>query len=76
MVEDKKRCSLCNVEKSISEFGKLKKSKDGKNCQCKVCRNKKRREYVSNNRDKVKEGLKNTYLKHGLKYREKQKDRY
>lgn len=42
---EEKRCSKCNESKSLSEFSKDKKSKDGLAYQCKECRNCHKKKY-------------------------------
>lgn len=39
-----KKCNKCNQDKSISEFGKDSRNKDGLQGRCKKCQNERRRE--------------------------------
>ncbi|MCB1711167.1 MAG: endonuclease VII domain-containing protein [Candidatus Riesia sp.] len=50
-----KYCSGCDKDKSIEDFGIDRSEKDGRRFQCKICRNKKQREYAKNNKEKIKE---------------------
>ena len=62
-----KKCSNCLETKSLSEFKNEKRSKDGKTGQCSYCISVKRKIYRDNNKEKIKESLKN--------YREKNKEK-
>lgn len=46
-----KRCSKCNCEKELSEFGKRSKTKDGLSCQCKPCMG----QYYRENAERIKQ---------------------
>jgi len=54
-----KVCPKCKKEKSIGEFGKEKKSKDGYKCYCKKCWNNYNKKYIKdwyrNNKDRIVE---------------------
>ena len=50
-----KTCSKCKIEKELSEFNKDKSKKDGLHTQCISCK----KEYVKNNKDKIKEYYQN-----------------
>jgi len=74
-----KVCSKCGIEKDDSEFGKLKKSKDGLRYNCKQCRN----EYRKNNSDILKLKSKKWYYENKEKaiirnnnYKEKDPQRW
>lgn len=87
-----KKCNKCNVEKEVEEFSKDKTKKDGYSTICKKCRaeyaktyNKKnrgrRREYVKENIDMVRETArlyhiknKNRRLAQNKKYREENRE--
>ena len=53
MIDTLKRCTKCGAEKSVEEFGKRTKAKDGKNEWCKVCVGKSSTNYRKHNREKV-----------------------
>jgi hypothetical protein len=53
-----KFCKRCKKEKEYIEFNKQKKSKDGYNTICKLCKSEKSKEYYKNNREKVKKRVK------------------
>lgn len=50
-----KKCSVCKEEKSLAEFRKQSKNKDGLQSQCKVCARKKREVWMSKNPGKAAE---------------------
>jgi 5-methylcytosine-specific restriction endonuclease McrA len=50
-----KKCSKCGEVKSLSEFPKYKKSKDGLLARCRLCENKRAREYWNAHPEKEKE---------------------
>lgn len=56
-----KKCSKCNLEKTLDLFPNLKRSKDGKYPQCKECKSSIDKQYYSFNSDKVKNNAKNYY---------------
>ena len=57
-----KQCSTCGEHKALDQFGKMKTSKDGLRGQCNPCRNKKKYEWKSLNKDIVRNSiLKGTY---------------
>ena len=70
-----KLCTKCNTIKSTAEFGNHSKSKDGKQYQCKECRNKNGRESRQKDNSNHKEILKKSYQKHKEK-RLKEKEDY
>jgi hypothetical protein len=45
---DNKKCIKCGEEKQLIEFHSMKRNKDGRDCACKICRNKSRREKAKN----------------------------
>lgn len=51
-MEQTKICSCCNIEKPLSEFFKAKSGKFGVRSDCKVCKVKKRREWLHSHEDK------------------------
>ena len=48
-----KKCKNCQASKKLDEFYNLKSSKDGKQPICKICDNKKQKDYHNNNRNKI-----------------------
>jgi hypothetical protein len=83
-----KKCSKCNLEKSLEDFPKDKTGKFGRHYKCKACnkeynklhyiknRDRKvnaRKEYKANNPEKVKDSNKKYYHKHKKTLREKHK---
>ena len=68
-----KECRRCGIEKPVEEFGRDRKSKDGKRTMCKICATEYQREYFAKNPDKhqkYKEKWKTDYRK---KYERKRK---
>lgn len=59
---NKKSCSRCQLIKELSEFGRLKKTKDGYNHICKICKRIYDNTYHEN-RDITKKTYKNTKQK-------------
>ena len=47
-----KTCTKCGTEKPVSEYGKHAMGKGGLNPVCKICRNKKTREWAEKNRER------------------------
>ena len=70
-----KICTKCNYEKDLIEFGNLSTTKDGKQFQCKECRNLSARESRQRCDSNHKEVLKKSYQKHKEK-RIKEKSEY
>jgi len=69
-----KICKKCNIEKSLSEFGKRKNNKiDGHRNECKDCINKQHKKWRKRNPEKVKEGKKKYYKNNLEKVKEKNK---
>lgn len=77
-----KVCKICNIEKEINQFPKNKKMKDGLLNSCKTCLNKrrkisykknidKRKEYLSKNKEKIKERFKKYHKSYYNDNREK-----
>lgn len=62
-----KICSVCKTDLPHGSFHKNKGSKDGLSSICKQCKKKKDREYLENNREKIKQTKR--------KYKEKNRDR-
>ena len=77
-----KNCTKCKIEKKLTEFWKDKCARDGLSFQCKECRNKQKKEYRLNNKNKIKEHNKEYRLnnkdkinKHNKEYRLNNKDK-
>jgi len=66
-----KKCSKCGVEKELSEFYKNKKSNNGIYSICKKCECKKSKDYYQNNKEKLKENMK----EYSKEYRENNKEK-
>lgn len=50
-----KKCTMCNLEKDVLEFGKNKQRKDGRQNYCKLCsREKDKRCYILNGKRRTK----------------------
>ena len=47
-----KKCSKCGVERELILFSKRKKSKDGYNYECKLCRKEYRKNLYLKNKDR------------------------
>jgi hypothetical protein len=67
-----KKCNKCKVEKELTEFGKMKASKDGLRSECKSCRNERAKEYREKNREYLKEYAKEWHKKN----KERKKEYY
>jgi len=67
-----KKCNKCLIEKDLSEFNKLKISKDGLRTQCKNCE----KIYRDNNKDKMKNYFKEYYINNKEELKESNKNRY
>lgn len=61
-----KKCSTCGEVKSINEFYKRKRRKDGLSSQCKCCENKVKKEYRKNHHKEIKEYRKKYQEKHKI----------
>ena len=66
----KKKCTRCEVKKTLDNFCKNNQSKDKKCAACKECMYAKAREYKKNNRDKMNEYSRQWHLNNPEKYRE------
>ena len=53
-----KKCTRCKVEKELSEFNKIKKSKDGLAYYCKACAAIRDKKWYENNKERKKESSK------------------
>ncbi len=62
-----KICSKCNIEKSLTEFCKLKHAKNGIESRCKQCKNEYNKQWKQENPEKYKASMKNYATKrHGI----------
>jgi hypothetical protein len=61
-----KICSVCKIEKPVSDFYKHSLSKDGLRACCKQCFKCSRKKYVEENPSKIQETNKNYTLSHGV----------
>lgn len=71
-MDNKKVCSTCKQEKSLLDFYKASKSKDGLSYRCKGCDLLARSKWQENNRERSKESQRRRNLKHryGIDYSE------
>lgn len=69
-----KICKKCGETKKIELFGLIKTNKDGHKGSCKVCLAKYKKEYVKNNKDKVREKNREYNFKNRDKRRKNKKD--
>jgi hypothetical protein len=74
--QDVKGCCVCKIEKELSEFGNLKKAKDGKNYECKECRHSAGKKYREENKEKVKKKREEYKNKNREKINAKERERY
>lgn len=49
-----KCCRICGMSKPLEDFGKTKKNKDGRDNQCKSCKNNASRKHYDLNSDRIK----------------------
>jgi hypothetical protein len=66
-----KKCSKCNIEKSLSEFPTKNSVKSGYNSRCKSCENARHRNRytIPENKNKIKEYFKKSYEEYPERYR-------
>lgn len=67
VVDGKKKCTACGIEKCLQEFGHTNKNKLGLQSRCKKCLSEEHRKYWEKNKDSIKVSDK--------KYREKNKEK-
>ena len=58
-----KRCSVCGVEKPLSEFHKQKQSKDGHRSQCKPCNTERASRWSRENKERIRNRKNATYYR-------------
>jgi hypothetical protein len=66
---ENKTCSKCKLEQTFESFSKDTKSKDGKQSQCKLCKNKAIKVYYVNNPNKRQKRTTEKCLIHFYKHR-------
>ena len=71
-----KTCSVCVENKELSEFHRMKNSKDGYRGQCKECRIKITKEYREANKEHLKEIAKAYYSDNKVELQIKQREYY
>ncbi len=71
-----KRCTVCGIEKTLSEFQKDKNSKDGYFVYCKDCVRKRSRKYYLRNTELLKKKVKEYRIKNKSKKREQDRNYY
>lgn len=76
IINDTKRCSICQEFKPVSEFWKCKTFKDGLLYRCKPCERILRKDWVSKNKEKIKEGHRLWYKKNKKRLSIKSKEWY
>lgn len=69
-----KFCNTCQTEKSIEEFNKHKRVKDGRSSQCKDCTKKAGKKYREENPEKMAAGKAKCYQARKEHYQQKTKD--
>lgn len=57
-----KKCSNCNIEKSLEDFNKKKDSPDGRRSRCRECQKSESAKYVNGNRDLINEKSRAGYV--------------
>lgn len=68
-----KKCSGCKMFRSVLEFYKDKRAKDGLGCYCKECRRKQNREYMRKKR--LEPAFRELENKQGRKYHQQRKQK-
>jgi hypothetical protein len=71
-----KKCSVCKIEKDISEFHKWKYGPDGYKRHCKICRKNETKTYYEKNKNDVIEKVKNYRNQNLESLRKKRMERY
>lgn len=56
-----KKCSMCGEMKTLDEYHRMTRSKDGRRSQCKVCHKKANQEYAKKNQETIIKGRKRYY---------------
>src|SRR3990167_6335299 len=67
-----KTCSTCKIEKTLENFGKRPKTRDGFNSRCKACC----KEYRLKNRTRINEWKKQDYYSNHEKHLEQKRKDY
>jgi hypothetical protein len=71
-----KICGRCKIQKSISDFGKNKGTKNGLQSSCRVCKSEQDREYRAKNKDKIIARGKKYYQDNKEEFSRKYKEYY
>jgi hypothetical protein len=71
-----KKCSICKIEKEISEFHKWKYGPDGYKRYCKSCRVKETKDYYGRKQNEIKERVKKYRDRNSVQVRKKRMERY
>lgn len=66
-----KRCSMCGVEKDVTEFSRNATRKDGLQNKCKNCASEYGKQHYADNLDKIRERKKRYYIENKDQYRER-----
>lgn len=67
---NKKRCTLCKIEKFLEDFPKQRNQPDGHSCWCKPCHCAKSKAWRERNPEKAKETQKAYQLRNPRRYRQ------
>lgn len=62
-----KCCRICGVSKPLADFGLAKKNKDGRDNQCKVCKNTSSRNHYNLNSDRIKSKQRKSYTENKIR---------
>lgn len=71
-----KTCTVCKIEKSDDDFYKSKRTKDGLNSDCKMCRLERNKIYVDKNKKEVKDRAKKHRETNKEKIKQRKKEYY
>lgn len=71
-----KTCTKCGQSKAVTEYGNLKKGKNGKCSYCKECAKKGLKEWTSQNREYIQERSKQYIQSKWREYRKKKSQEY
>lgn len=68
---EKKKCTICKNEKDLSEFNKHKGRKDGLSTICRLCSNKRSKQYYNENKERHKKVIRLRSKKQSIENRKK-----
>jgi hypothetical protein len=71
-----KKCTKCKQTKALTEYGNLKKGKQGKCAYCKECAKKDLKEWTSNNKTRIQERSKKYIQSRWKQYRQDKSQEY